>query len=45
MFSQACVKNSVHLGGQGGVHGSGGGVHGRAHAWQRGHAWQKGVGG
>ena len=53
MFSQACVKNSVHRGG--GVVGGGmhygrcalqeactaGGVHGRGHAWKGGHAWQR----
>ena len=47
MFSQACVKNSVH----GGVHGRGAcmacehawqaGMHGRGCVWQGGHAWQE----
>ena len=51
MFSQACIKNSVH---RGNVHGGGvcggghvwhracvvGGMHGRGHAWQVGCAWQ-----
>ena len=54
MFSQACVKNSVHRGG--GVVGGhalwevciAGGMHGRGCAWQGacmegGHAWQGGV--
>ena len=53
MFSQACVKNSVHRGGtwQGGMHDRGGAWQGASvaggHAWQRdmhggGHAWQVG---
>ena len=33
MFSQACVKNSVHSGEGGGMCGSGG-MHGGGHAWQ-----------
>ena len=33
MFSQVCVKNSVQMGENGGVHGIGG-VHGRGHVWQ-----------
>ena len=41
IFSEVCVKNSVHKGGgmcgRGGMHG--GGMHGRGHVWW-GHAWQ-----
>ena len=35
IFSEACVKNSVHRGGEHGGHGGmhGGGMHGRGHAW------------
>ena len=52
IFSEVCVKNSVHGGGgcmAGGMHGRGcmaGGMHGRrvcmvvGHAWQTGRAWQ-----
>ena len=46
IFSEACVKNSVHGGGMGGVrHGGGGcvwqgGMYGRGGAWQGGRAWQ-----
>ena len=37
IFSEACVKNSVH----GGVYVAGGvgGMHGRGRVWQGGHAW------
>ena len=42
MFSQACVKNSVHRGAcmAGGHAWWEGGMHGKGkHAWQDGHAW------
>ena len=38
MFSEACVKNSVH----GGTY-MAGGLHGGGHAWHGGCAWQGGM--
>ena len=45
MFSQRCVKNSVHSGkGKGGIHGQVRGVHGGGHAWHVGdHVWWGGM--